>query len=372
MEKIVFLSHTPRNSIFKVGSFHLSNVLASRNFLVCYISAPLTLIHFFQFFIQKEKRKEILNRLKYIKIKQDSSGVYNHTPIFLFPLYPNKLGSFLYHKCNLNLNFTAYQLRKKEFRNVDRIFLDDLKLNKILPVFNFKKFIYRATDIYKSMNNDAVIFEEIEKKIILNADYIVVTSEPLRKIFKEEYNREALVLINGVNFSHFNEPKNKPEIFTKINVPSFIYVGSFDFRFDFEILDFFSTQTDIALILIGPSFDKGKLPTSNNIIYLGEINYSEIPAYLQHASAGILPLKVIEANHGRSPMKLYEFAAAGLPILSPKLREVERRNHNFVYIYDSVESLRKQMNKLFVETIQEAKKYSWDSITNRILQYTQF
>ncbi|WP_416443479.1 glycosyltransferase [Leeuwenhoekiella sp. A16] len=373
MKKIVFLSHTSRNSIFKVGSYHLSNALAVKGYEICYISAPLSLFHFFLFF-NKDKRREIRNRLRYIMIKKDSYGIYNHTPLFFFPFIPNRIGSWFYHNFNLNLSFTKSQLRKHDFLKASGLFLDDLKLNKLVPIFYCKQLVYRATDIYKVMGPGFKQLEQIERKVVQLAKVLIVTSQPLKEMFQNSYNRDATILINGVDYNHFHNNCHKPPLYEKINSPIFVYVGSFDFRFDFNHLEFFQKRDDLTIILIGPCDNIEMIPKSKNIVYLGEKDYSELPGYLQHASVGILPLKRIEANHGRSPMKLYEFAAAGLPILSSRLREIERRKHDFVIFYDSystfntqVELIRDKRQILSQAALVEAQKYSWKTIADMMI-----
>lgn len=379
-KKIVLLSHTPRDSIFKVGSYHISKILVQRGYEVLYISSPLSLFHL-TFFIYKAKRKELITRLKNVKIKRDQEGVWNHTPLLLFP-FPctgNKmLNKLFYEKLNINLSRTKTQIKKLNFETPEIVLLDALKLDILTYLFQTKKFAYRATDIYTAMSGSRGM-RELEQSVVKKADRIFVTSEPLKIFFKVEYGVNANVIINGVDYEHFNNPRPKPDLYRKIQNPICIYIGSFDFRFDFSQIEFFKRRKDISLVLIGPLDNKSLIPISRNIHFLGQIDYNDIPGYLQHATIGILPLKMIEANHGRSPMKLYEFAAAGLPIASPKLREIVRRQHKFIYFYDLKEiSVEEVVSKTILEhqdlrklALEEAKLYSWEGQVDKLIELLQ-
>jgi len=76
-----------------------------------------------------------------------------------------------------------------------------------------------------------------------------------------------------------------------------------------------------------------------NVHLLGSRPYAELPGYLQHADLGLLPFNNHPGNAARSPMKLYEYAAAGLPVVARRTPELERRNEPFVHFYDDASAL---------------------------------
>ena len=93
--------------------------------------------------------------------------------------------------------------------------------------------------------------------------------------------------------------------------------------------------------------------------------------YLQHADVGLLLLKQIPANAGRSPMKIYEYLAASLPVVSLETDELARRNTPRVFRYRDIDDL----NVAFASALSSAKEVyvdetvSWKSITDRVLQF---
>jgi glycosyltransferase involved in cell wall biosynthesis len=89
-------------------------------------------------------------------------------------------------------------------------------------------------------------------------------------------------------------------------------------------------------VLIGSGTAVAEIAASRlaNVHLFGIRPYADLPTYLQHASAGLLPLNAHPANAGRSPMKFYEYAAAGLPIVASLTPELARRREPFVRFFD--------------------------------------
>ena len=84
------------------------------------------------------------------------------------------------------------------------------------------------------------------------------------------------------------------------------------------------------LCMIGPpDLARRRLPGLPNLHIIGARPWEDLPGYLQHAAVGLIPFDV--RNHrdlvrGVNPLKLYEYAAAGLPVVSmawPELRKLD-------------------------------------------------
>src|SRR5699024_8293072 len=140
-------------------------------------------------------------------------------------------------------------------------------------------------------------------------------------LFSERYGIHSSVLRNGVDARHFTKKQPKPEVYHNIQKPIILYVGSLDDRFDLSLLLETAKQSpDLHYMLVGPGSAE-RIPDSiRNITALGALPYERIPGFMQHADIGILPLKLIDANHARSPMKIYEYGLCGLPVISTPLR----------------------------------------------------
>jgi len=73
-----------------------------------------------------------------------------------------------------------------------------------------------------------------------------------------------------------------------------------------------------------PNVDLSNLDVLDNVYICGLKKYESLPSYLQHANAGIIPFKVDKFIDCVSPIKLYEYMAAGLPVVARPWEELER------------------------------------------------
>jgi glycosyltransferase involved in cell wall biosynthesis len=131
-------------------------------------------------------------------------------------------------------------------------------------------------------------------------------------------------------------------------------------------------RPDIEFIIIGGGPDCATIAASplRNLRLLGPRPYAMLPAYLQHAHAGILPLNDHPANAGRSPMKLYEYAAAGLPVLATRTPELVRRTLPFVRFIDPCTpelSLDGLLQERPIPDPDEIATHDWSRIAARVL-----
>ena len=56
--------------------------------------------------------------------------------------------------------------------------------------------------------------------------------------------------------------------------------------------------------------------------FLGRKSYAELPAYCRQFDVGLIPFKLNELTRAVNPIKLREYLAAGLPVISTPLPEV--------------------------------------------------
>lgn len=92
------------------------------------------------------------------------------------------------------------------------------------------------------------------------------------------------------------------------------------------------SHRDWSFALVGPTgpgdprADMSGLAAEPNIHLLGPRLYEELPSVLRGADAGLIPYAVNELTKSIFPMKVYEYLAAGLPVVTtplPALRGVE-------------------------------------------------
>jgi glycosyltransferase involved in cell wall biosynthesis len=113
------------------------------------------------------------------------------------------------------------------------------------------------------------------------------------------------------------------------------------------------------------------------VFFLGKRPFSDLPDYLRAADICLLPYVQGEATRYRSPLKLYEYLATGLPVVSTPHPEVDEFNKvvtiadpgQFVSAVDQTlqsESKAQQQQRLAV-----AQHHSWEARLDQMLACLQ-
>lgn len=379
-KNIVFLSHTFIGGPFVVGSHHLAKELAKQGHKILHISTPLTLMHFF-------KKDEITSikksRVNKLILSNENLGDYLPGSFGL----PWALSKYFYKLFRINLLTIGVKKRIKKIiteffggEEVDYLIIDQPTMYGIEDIIPKKKIVYRATDIYKDMFDDNIV-NLLEKKIVEQAVALVGTSKPVCDYLSEYTDKKPMLLLeNGVDIDHFAVEYDNPVEFNRLKQPVAIYVGALDKRFDCKAINILAEEFQfVTFVLIGPANEEVKKGVSKrkNVVLLGSRNYEDIPKYLQNSQLALLPMSDHKSNVGRSPMKLYEYLASGIPVLCTYSPEIKRRNLKHVLLYNNYENMKKQFNILLKdnyckkEIYKESQDLSWEGRAKKLVTFLE-
>jgi glycosyltransferase involved in cell wall biosynthesis len=94
---------------------------------------------------------------------------------------------------------------------------------------------------------------------------------------------------------------------------------------DLELIGQLAERLPYSFVLIGDSKTKlERLQGLANVYHLGRRPYSTLPEYCRGFQAAIVPFRRSALTQSVNPIKLREYAAAGLPVVSTDLPEVRR------------------------------------------------
>lgn len=361
---ILFLSHSFWGGDFRVGSHHLSKNMARRGHRIFYVPVPVTPFHLIRHRLSDYRIK---NSGKILEIEE---GLFQFIPRLLFPV-----GHIFWKGDDLSL--MALDLRRAaaslKMEAFDIVFLDEPRLYGMLKKITYKKLIYRPTDMKAGVDFDA--YFKLEGRISKLSDAVIATSKPvmdsLERLFDIKVPR--YVQENGVDLEHFRSGRLPLERIDSFGGKKCIYVGAFDDRFDFDGVEHLVENTpDVIFFFVGPD-RTGRIRniSADNCKYLGAVPFDEIPNYLHACDVAIMPFSSNPLNDGRSPMKLYEYLAAGLPVVARRTHELARRNLDRVFLYDHVEQAIEQIGSAagLTKMSQVPKDMDWTSISDRMLRF---
>jgi glycosyltransferase involved in cell wall biosynthesis len=104
--------------------------------------------------------------------------------------------------------------------------------------------------------------------------------------------------------------------------PFAVYVGSLSSRLDLDLTAQVAAllADEIIVVLAGPA----DAPTAERIdgtdlVWLGPVATDLVPGLLQRATVGLFPHRLTDITEAADSMKLLEYAAAGLPVVSTEL-----------------------------------------------------
>lgn len=332
--KILFLSHTAMNGPFVVGSHHLAMEMAKSGHLVVHASAPVTPFHFLM-------KRSPFERGKFkccLKGGVPRSGVHELVPFALLPWGLVRRASWIRRWLYSPSAYIRRAMRRIGVDSFDLIVMDEPRMLDAANEIRASKKIYRPTDLYAEMRGDLSI-ERLEAEISCSQEYsIVAMSRPIQRNMLRLGAAQVSMMENGVDFQYFSQPGSKEDLPDLPAGPRAVYVGALDQRFSVEsILSAANENPGVSFLIFGPEPElvSSRFGGVDNVYLMGPISYRKLPALLCNCDVALLPLSDHPANEGRSPMKIYEYGAAGLPVLATRTSELAQRGLPFVFLCDA-------------------------------------
>lgn len=138
----------------------------------------------------------------------------------------------------------------------------------------------------------------------------------------------------------------------KARRPTVGYVGALDFWFDIDaVLQAASDHSGWKFVLLGRIEDRRiqRLRACENVELVGEVPYSDVARHLATWDAAMIPFLRNDLTAATNPLKLYEYFAVGLPVVSTALPEVELYK-DLVYLANTPTEFSAMVAKAFHES----------------------
>jgi glycosyltransferase involved in cell wall biosynthesis len=212
--------------------------------------------------------------------------------------------------------------------------------------------------------------KQLEEEYIKKADAVIVSSDGLFKS-KSHLSNNCYLVKNGVDFAIFNRTAELRQRNKNVDI-TVGYLGSLDERVDYELLMYLAEKLpDIKFEFVGRIVSKDKaaqLDKFPNTKFWDAKKLEELPSYLKKFDAGIIPFLKNEQTTGIYPMKINEYLAGGIPVIStdfsplPEFDSViAKASTPETFLQSMMESLCNDTPQKRKERISIAASNSWEN-----------
>jgi glycosyltransferase involved in cell wall biosynthesis len=187
---------------------------------------------------------------------------------------------------------------------------------------------YRSDNHRADPGVDRDLITTYEDRLFARATTVLYSSRALMNAESQRHNGKAIFFDQGIDAELFSVGRQtvEPADLAAIAHPRIGYYGQLEpHGVDMELM--VRTARDIPeanLVLVGNSaVDTSELAALKNVHLLGAKPHSEIPSYGHGFDVAIMPRPESEWSQSSNPIKLKEYLALGLPVVSTWLPELD-------------------------------------------------
>jgi glycosyltransferase involved in cell wall biosynthesis len=250
----------------------------------------------------------------------------------------------------------------------------------MIGAFGERAVVYDCMDELSKFRFAPAALVDRERYLMAQSDVVFAGGYKLSQS-KAKYHQNVHFFGCGVDVAHFATARSAdvevPREIASLKRPVIGYYGVIDERIDYELLrSLASSLTDAELVMVGPvvKIDPAELPRAENIHWLGQRQYAELPAHVKGFDVCLMPFALNEATEYINPTKTLEYMAAGKPIVSTAVSDVV---HNFtpvVAVADTYEqfvaavraAIESPSAEMIARGLEQARANSWESIVARM------
>lgn len=231
-------------------------------------------------------------------------------------------------------------------------------------------------DISGDLSAQLTIWNELPK---LKPALCVASAKALKEDLENHLGKRQKIVLapNAVFTEHFDYTLNKIETppadlspILKRKHPIIGFYGALAPWIDFDLVnDIARRHREWEIVLLGIDYQNAakNLAKEGNIHNLGAKQYEELSRYSYYFNCAIIPFKHGNIAKATSPIKLFEYMAAGLPTVCTRdLREC--RGYNYVYVSKDDKQFEADLEKAIndysnmearAELLRQAKNNTW-------------
>lgn len=222
-----------------------------------------------------------------------------------------------------------------------------------------------------------------DRRAALSSQVVFTTTRPLFERHRA-LNPDTHLVPNGADFEHFSRvatTTDLPPELRDLPRPILGFAGNFGAgKVDFDLIEqLASTKPGWTILLIGPADARAAealrgLGKRSNVNWLGPRRYEELPRYVAAFDIGLIPYVTNQYTRSCFPLKVFEYLAAGKPIVATGLPELGEMEPDVVLasgldeFVDAIERLKTSTEEDRKRRMELAAANTWETRANRLLE----
>ena len=239
---------------------------------------------------------------------------------------------------------------------------------------------YDANDDHLGFTPGQPWLRDSMRRYVEKADLIFSVSTLLLDKLSPRPEQRCVELGNGVEFEHFAKPRAEaPSQLSPLPRPLLGYAGAMDWLDADLVAAVAKAWPEYSIVLIGPAYAgdwverHAALLGLPNVHWVGKVAYDELPAWVQRFDLALMPLERSELKRASNPNKLYEYAAAGVPILAIDYCDAVRNASEVAHVAVTPD----EFVRLVPEALSDRRKaerqafaraHSWDALADAMVR----
>lgn len=195
--------------------------------------------------------------------------------------------------------------------------------------------IYYCVDEYTAFTGVSNGLRAIEEDLFRRSDLVVVSAERLYDS-KKHLNTNTHIIRHGTDWEHFRKAVDgdlaTPSDLADLPRPIIGFHGLLADWVDYELIkkvaEHFSNGSVVLIgkVAVDAEVKIKLLDGTANVHLLGRKPYADLPAYCRAFDVALNPFEINELTLAANPLKVREYLAAGLPVVSTDIPEVHVLN----------------------------------------------
>ena len=288
--------------------------------------------------------------------------------VFRYPVWAPVCGRFDQLTKIVRKQFIQNALQKLNMSQPIVWFSSPYMIDVIQEVPSARLRLYHIVDEYTAYSNHTLAsrryVEELEKQMMARVDAVIVVSQKLYES-KLPIKANTYLVPNGVNYQAYSaalDDQYLPDDLKAIKCPRLGYIGLIGDKLNFRMLKELAEENpQWSLVLLGQvrvskQADAWQaLQMLPNVHHLGPVAVSQVQHYVKGFQVGLMPYVQNRHAENISPLKLYDYLAAGIPIASVDI-PAAREFGLYIHLGDSTQNFIQAVRAALVDTTPERRQ----------------